>query len=71
MSESFILKNKKLIFNKFYQADTSHKQEGYGLGLALVKRIIDLSYGKIEVANLEPNGCMFIVKLPIIVQKSR
>ena len=63
--------NKKYIFNKFYQADTSHKQEGYGLGLALVKRIIDLSYGKIEVTNLEPNGCMFIVKLPIIVQKSR
>ena len=62
---------KKYIFNKFYQADTSHKEEGYGLGLALVKKIIDLSYGKIEVENLEPNGCRFSVYLPIITQKDR
>ena len=56
---------KKYIFNKFYQADTSHKEEGYGLGLALVKRIVELAYGSVEVQNIEPTGCMFVVKLPI------
>ena len=56
---------KKYIFNKFYQADTSHKEEGYGLGLSLVKRIIDLSSGEIIVENVEPNGCRFTVYLPL------
>ena len=49
------------IFDKFYQADSSHKQEGNGLGLSLVKRIIDLVGGSIEVENLEPRGCRFRV----------
>ena len=56
---------KKHIFNKFYQADTSHKQEGNGLGLALVKKIVDTYFGEVEVVNLEPKGCQFIVRLPI------
>lgn len=54
---------KKYIFNKFYQADTSHKQEGNGLGLALVKDILYLFNGKIEVENVQPNGCCFTVEL--------
>ncbi len=62
---------KKYIFNKFYQADTSRKEEGYGLGLALVKKIVDLSYGSVEVSNIEPHGARFIVKLPIFVQRDR
>ena len=49
------------IFDKFYQADNSHKQEGNGLGLSLVKRIIDMMDGSIEVVNLEPRGCRFRV----------
>lgn len=60
----------KYIFNKFYQADISRKEDGYGLGLSLVKRIVDLSYGDIFVENIEPTGCRFIVNLPVIVQKS-
>lgn len=56
----------KYIFNKFYQLDTSHKEEGYGLGLSLVKKIIDLSYGDIKVENLETKGCKFTVKLPYL-----
>lgn len=61
----------KYIFNKFYQSDTSHKEEGYGLGLALVKKIIDLSYGEVSVENTKPNGCRFTVSLPIMIQRER
>ena len=56
----------KHIFDKFYQVDNSHKQEGNGLGLALVKKIVDLYEGQIHVENLSDNGCRFIVKLPVI-----
>lgn len=52
------------LFNKFYQGDTSHKMEGYGLGLALVQKILDISNGYIEVDNLYPVGCRFTVYLP-------
>lgn len=51
------------IFDKFYQADSSHKQEGNGLGLSLVKRIADTVGGSIEVQNLEPRGCRFKVSI--------
>lgn len=53
---------KKHIFDKFYQGDSSHKQEGNGLGLSLVKRILDLEGGSIEAENL-PLGCRFTVTL--------
>lgn len=51
------------IFNKFYQSDTSHKSEGNGLGLALVKKILDISHCEITVENKIPHGCKFIVVL--------
>lgn len=51
------------LFRRFYQGDTSHKQEGNGLGLSLVKQILDLYEGKIEVKNIQPHGCKFIVYL--------
>lgn len=54
---------KKHIFDKFYQADSSHKQEGNGLGLALVKRIVDMFDGKITAENLPECGCRFKVVL--------
>lgn len=52
----------KHIFDKFYQSDSSHKEEGNGLGLALAKRILEISNGEIQVENQE-NGAKFIVKL--------
>ena len=54
----------KHIFDKFYQADSSHRQEGNGLGLALVKKIVDLYDGEINVENLPSVGCRFTVVLP-------
>ncbi len=52
------------IFHKFYQLDSSHKQEGNGLGLALVKQIVDSCQGTINVENLPEGGCRFTVTLP-------
>ena len=56
---------KKHLFDKFYQADTSHKEEGNGLGLALVKKILFLCDGEISAENLDVGGCRFTVTLPI------
>lgn len=57
--------NLPYIFNKFYQGDTSHASEGNGLGLALVKGIIDLIDAEIEVYSKENEGSEFIVKLKV------
>ena len=56
---------KSRIFDKFYQVDGSHKAEGNGLGLALVKRIVDSAGGTIKAENREYGGCRFVVELPI------
>ncbi len=52
------------LFDKFYQADTSHKEEGNGLGLALVKNILSLCGGEISAENIVEGGCRFTVTLP-------
>lgn len=51
------------IFNKFYQADESHAGEGNGIGLAIVKRIVELHDGRVAVESR--NGMTsFTVELP-------
>lgn len=57
------------IFTKFYQSESSHGMEGNGLGLALVRQIVEMSGGSVDVRNLEAGGCRFTVRLPLEQEK--
>ena len=52
------------IFERFYQGDRAHASEGNGLGLPLVKRIVELCNGNIRVESQYGKGTNFIVTLP-------
>lgn len=61
---SFIPKEQQeAIFRKFYQADRSHNTEGNGIGLAVVKRVVELHGGTVAVES-NPAFTKFTVTLP-------
>ncbi len=53
------------IFDKFYQGDKSHILEGNGLGLSIVKRIVELCKGDISVKSEKEKGTTFQINLPL------
>ncbi|MCP5049966.1 MAG: response regulator, partial [bacterium] len=55
------------IFNRFYQSDSTfeHRKKGSGIGLALVKELVRVHCGKIDVYSREGKGTTFIVQLPM------
>lgn len=55
---------KKKIFQKFYKSDRSRATPGYGLGLALVDKLVKAMGGSIEVLSEVGKGSEFIVRLP-------
>lgn len=54
---------RKKIFEKFYQADESRSSEGNGIGLAIVKKVVDLHYGDISL-ECENGMTTFMIELP-------
>jgi signal transduction histidine kinase/CheY-like chemotaxis protein len=52
------------IFDRFYRVE-GHQYEGTGIGLALVKEIVDLHRGQIQVSSTVGQGSMFVIQLPV------
>lgn len=57
------------VFDRFYQADSSRSHEGVGLGLCLVKRILDILGGEIKIRSQKGAGTTVRVRLPLSLQK--
>ena len=55
------------VFESFYRASVSKKISGFGLGLAISKKIIEAHKGTISLAkDEEVQGCRFVIKIPIL-----
>ena len=58
-------KTQQHMFDKFFQGDLSHASEGNGLGLTLVRKIVELHQGEITVESSPGEGSSFILRLPL------
>lgn len=63
--EGMDMATQQRIFERFYQGDSSHSGQGNGLGLALVKRILDVLGGSITVCSEPGIGSVFTVTIPV------
>lgn len=64
-------KSLKHIFEKFYRVEDTltAKSKGHGLGLSIVKNLVELNDGKIYVESVEQNGSKFIVEFPVLTDE--
>jgi len=66
-------KEKKKIFRKFYRtgSEDTRSTKGTGLGLYIVKEIVEAHQGTIMIKDNQPQGSIFKIKLPIVVPKTK
>ena len=56
------------VFERFYRRSESRRQEGFGLGLAIARRMADVMGGEMGAHSVEGEGSTFWVRLPLIDQ---
>ncbi|GGW50552.1 hybrid sensor histidine kinase/response regulator transcription factor [Arenibacter certesii] len=57
------------IFTRFYRSKNNKHLQGTGIGVALVKKYIELHQGTINVKSIENVGTEFIIQLPVLTEQ--